>query len=127
MCVVLMARAYALYYGAALKNRPQAKEVARINIRGSLRVLWLIVCGWSGEWAYFVSLGRSMIDWLRTGELSAHPRVVSWALDIYGLSWRVAFYRGGPVDLGIFTDNGLGIALLAGILFIFIEFLKSRM
>lgn len=98
----------------------------RISIRGSLQVLWLIVCGWAGEWSYFVSLVRSMNDWLWTRELSAHPRLVSWTLDVYGLSWRVAFYRGGPVDLGIFTDNGLGIALLAGILFIFVEFLKSR-
>jgi len=89
-------------------------------------VFWLIVCGWTGEWPYLVSLGRSITDWQGTGALSAHPRVVSWAFDIYGLSWRVAFYRGGPVDLGIFSDNGLAITLLAGILFMFIEFLKSR-
>jgi hypothetical protein len=108
-------------------DRPRAKNVQRNALRGTLQVLWLVLCGWAGEFPYFISLGRSINDWLRTGAISAHPRVVSWTLDIYGLSWKVAFYRGGPVDLGILVDNGLGIALLAGILFIFIELLKSRL
>ena len=65
-----------------------------------------------------VSWIRSIHEWLRTGELSAHLRVIMPQDSVnflYGPSWMVAFYRGGPVDLRIFVENGLGLAVLVGL------------
>ena len=106
-------------------------SIFRRTARRLLQVALLIFSGWSGEWAFTVSWGRSIWDWLRTGALSAHPRLIvpppDWISFLYGLSWRVAYYRGGPVDLGIFTENGFGLAVLVGVGFIFYEFLKGRL
>jgi len=96
-----------------------------------LHVVFLIFSGWLGEWAFLVSWARSIQDWFWTGVPNAHPRLIvppDWVNFIYGLSWGVAFYRGGPFELvGILTENGFGLAVMVGIVFVFCEFLKSRL
>jgi hypothetical protein len=95
-----------------------------------LQVALLIFSGWLGEWSFFVSWARSIYDWFWTGVPNAHPRLIvppDWVNLPYGLSWRVALYRGGPFDpLGILSENGFGLAVLFGVFLIFYEFLKVR-
>ena len=76
---------------------------------------------WFGEWSYVVAAVRSVADWLVGG--SAFPRLASYT-PYYGLSWRVAFYRGG---IGV-EDllNGIGLLLIPSLLWIFIEFWKGK-
>jgi len=99
--------------------------------RGLLKTLFgislLVLSGWFGEWPFFASWVRSILDWLQTGQLSAHPRVVvpqNIADLFYGLSWRVSFYR-GAIDFGAFMENGFGLALLVGVIWILYEIWKG--
>jgi len=86
-----------------------------------LQVATLVFSGWFGEWSYSVSLARALVDWFRGG--SAFPRIADFNW-YYGLTWRVAFYRGGiePQDF----LNGLGIVLIPTVLWILCEFLKGK-
>jgi len=106
-------------------------SVLRVRIRRALRVALLIFSGWCSEWAFVISWGRSIYDWWQMRALSAHPRLIvpppDWISFLYGLSWRVAYYRPGPIDLGIFIENGFGLAVLVGVGFILIEVLKGRL
>ena len=92
-----------------------------VSKKGFLRVVTLAFSAWFGEWPYSVSLARALVDWLRGG--SAFPRIADFNW-YYGLTWRVAFYRGGiePQDF----LNGLGIVLIPAVLWIFYEFLRGK-
>jgi len=85
------------------------------------QVAFLVLSGWFGEWSWLVSGARSVFDWLRGG--SAFPRLASFSWE-YGLSWRVAFYRGG---IG-FEDllSGLGLLLIPALCWTFYELLKGK-
>jgi len=90
----------------------------------------MVFCGWFGEWSYLASLIRAIIDWLGTGYISAHPRFITpqslpdW---FYGIAWKVAFYRGAEATETIFIQNGFGSAVLVGLAWLFIEYLKGRL
>jgi len=90
----------------------------------------LVFSGWFGEWSYFASLIRAIIDWFSTGYISAHPRFItpqSLPEVFYGITWRVAFFRGAEATETIFAQNGFGVAILVGLSWLFYEYLKGRL
>jgi hypothetical protein len=91
----------------------------------------LIFSGWFGEWSYFISLIRAIKDIVRSGSL-AYPIPNIPSLDteeiLYGISWGTEFYRGtsNQTIIAHALQNGLAIAILVGLLWFFIEYLKGR-
>lgn len=91
------------------------------RIKRIVQVLLLIFSGWFGEWSYIVSAVRSVLDWMYGG--SAFPRIAGYS-EFYGLTWRVAFYRGG---IGVEDSlNGIGLLLIPALVWIFYEFFKGK-
>jgi hypothetical protein len=45
-------------------------------------------------------------------------------MTFYGISWRVAFYRGGIGTEDLL--NGLGLLLISALFWVFYEFLKGK-
>jgi len=72
-------------------------------LKGLLGVALLLFSGWFGEFSFFISLCRVLQDTLQAGCLRAYPIIsppigspqFSWW---YGISWRVHFSIGAPVE-----------------------------
>ncbi|MCX6654306.1 MAG: hypothetical protein NTY03_04195 [Candidatus Bathyarchaeota archaeon] len=108
-------------YGRKMQFTPTVKK------HGSLiKITMFVIGGWLGEFSFFASLIRAIIDWSRTGYLSAIP-IIGYAVNSppfnwwYGIGWRVGFYRGSLVDM-----SPLVIALVFLIGWILYEVLKSK-
>ncbi len=86
-------------YGRKMQFTPTVRKN-----RSLIKIAMFIIGGWLGEFSFFASLIRTIIDWSRTGYLSAIP-IIGYAVDSppfnwwYGIGWRVGFYRGSIVDL----------------------------
>lgn len=71
--------------------------------RSLVKIAMFLFGGWLGEFSFFASFIRALIDWSQTGYLSAIP-IIGYAVDSppfnwwYGIGWRVGFYRGSIVD-----------------------------
>jgi len=97
------------------------QQVIARRTKRILQIGLLVFSGWFGEWSYVVAAVRSLIDWLAGG--SAFPRLAGFTW-YYGLTWRVAFYRGGIDSEDLL--NGLGLLLIPSLLWVFYEFLKGK-
>jgi hypothetical protein len=102
-----------------------------------LQLVFLAASGWFGEWSWFVSAARAIIDMAYTRSFSAFPRLaIAPALNPfdasfwYGLTWRVAYYRGATTfDKLFFLSrdlSGLGTFLLIGLSWTLYEIFLKR-
>jgi hypothetical protein len=93
-------------------------RVGRIHYRRLFQIIFLIFSGWFGEFSYLISLLRVIEDTIRAGYLRSTPYFQYNGL--YGLSWRVHFYIGSPVEFVA------GIPILLVILWILYEFYRGQ-
>jgi len=81
-------------------------------------------CGWLGEFPFFISVLRVLLDTIRAGYLRSYPIPV-FSSEWYGFSWRVSFWIGDLDPYGFYLI-GVGSSCLILLFWVFIEMLKYR-
>jgi zinc transport system ATP-binding protein len=99
--------------------------MSSISKRRLIPVVLMVFSCWLGEWSFIASAIRSILDYSRSGLIAYPTPILPTDELVYGIYWKVDFFRGIP-NLEIIVQSGFNFAFLAFWVWFFYEFVKSR-